>query len=73
MTEYKLVKQKVILGKKRNIYKKKGSNKEYLKYKCKMMNVVKYKKWKVKKYQKKENYQEKQKKGGGSRSNKKIL
>lgn len=53
MTEYKLVKHKVILEKKRNIYKKKGSNKEYVKYKCKMMNVVKYKKIKTKKLPKK--------------------
>lgn len=53
MTEYKLVKHKVILEKKRNIYKKKGSNKEYVKYKCKMMNVVKYKKMKTKKLPKK--------------------
>lgn len=35
------------MGKTRNIYKKKGSNKEYLKYKGKMMNVVKYKKMKT--------------------------
>ena len=62
MTEYKLVKQKVILGKKRNIYKKKGSNKEYVKYKCKMMNVVKYKKMKTKKLPKKKKIIKKNKK-----------
>ena len=65
MTEYKLVKQKVILGKKRNIYKKKGSNKEYVKYKCKMMNVVKYKKMKTKKLPKKRKLSRKTKKRGG--------
>jgi len=62
MTEYKLVKHKVILGKKRNIYKKKGSNKEYVKYKCKMMNVVKYKKMKTKKLPKKRKLSRKTKK-----------
>ena len=47
MSEYKLFKKKNLMGKTRNIYKKKGSNKEYLKYKGKMMNVVKYKKMKT--------------------------
>ena len=53
MTKYKLVEKKTINGKKRNIYKKEGSKKEYLKYKGRMMNVVKYKKIKTKKPTKK--------------------
>lgn len=53
MTKYKLVVKKTINGKKRNIYKKEGSKKEYLKYKGRMMNVVKYKKIKTKKTKKK--------------------
>jgi hypothetical protein len=44
MVEYKLFKKEVINGKKRNIYKKKGSNKQYIKSKGKMMNLAKYKK-----------------------------
>ena len=44
MVEYKLFKKKEINGKKRNIYKKKGSNKQYIKSKGKMMNLAKYKK-----------------------------
>jgi hypothetical protein len=46
MVEYKLFKKQEINGKKRNIYKKKGSNKQYIKYKGKMMNLIKYKKLK---------------------------
>jgi len=53
MTEYKLLKKIVINGKKRNIYKKKGSKKQYIKCKGKMMNLVKYKKMKTKKLSKK--------------------
>jgi hypothetical protein len=44
MTDYKEVGKKTIDGKKRVIYKKPGSKKEYLKYKGRMMNIVKYKK-----------------------------
>jgi hypothetical protein len=44
MVEYKLFKKELINGKKRNIYKKKGSNKQYIKSKGKMMNLAKYKK-----------------------------
>ena len=44
MVEYKLFNKKEINGKKRNIYKKKGSNKQYIKSKGKMMNLAKYKK-----------------------------
>jgi hypothetical protein len=44
MTDYKEVGKKTIDGKKRVIYKKSGSKKEYLKYKGRMMNIVKYKK-----------------------------
>jgi hypothetical protein len=44
MTDYKEVGKKIINGKKRVIYKKSGSKKEYLKYKDRMMNIVKYKK-----------------------------
>lgn len=61
MTEYKLLKKIVINGKKRNIYKKKGSRKQYIKCKGKMMNLVKYKKMKSKKLPKKR----KTKKKGG--------
>lgn len=39
---YKLVNKKIINGKKRSIYKKKGSSKEFLKNKGVMMNVVRY-------------------------------
>lgn len=49
MTEYKYSNNKIINGKKRKIYKKSGSKKEYLKYKGKMMNVVKFTKLKTKK------------------------
>ena len=44
MIKYKLFTKKIILGKKRNIYKKKNSKKEYLKYKNKMINISKFKK-----------------------------
>jgi len=49
MTEYKFYKQMIINGKKRKIYTKSGSKKIYLKYKGKMMNVVKFTKLKTKK------------------------
>ena len=49
MTEYKFSKNKVINGKKRKIYTKSGSKKNYLKYKGKMMNIVKFTKLKTKK------------------------
>ena len=44
MFEYKLFKKELNNGKKRNIYKKKGSNKQYIKSKGKMINLAKYKK-----------------------------
>lgn len=65
MTEYKLLKKIVINGKKRNIYKKKGSKKQYIKCKGKMMNLVKYKKMKTKKIPKKKKLSRKTKKKGG--------
>jgi hypothetical protein len=65
MTEYKLLKKIVINGKKRNIYKKKGSKKQYIKCKGKMMNLVKYKKMKTKKLSKKKKLSRKTKKKGG--------
>ena len=65
MTEYKLLKKIVINSKKRNIYKKKGSKKQYIKCKGKMMNLVKYKKMKTKKIPKKKKLSRKTKKKGG--------
>jgi hypothetical protein len=54
-SKYKLVKTKsgkskkiVIKGVKKVLYKKKGSNKLYVSTKGKMMNVVKYRKMKMK-------------------------
>jgi hypothetical protein len=54
-SKYKLVKTKsgktkkvVVKGVKKLLYKKKGSNKLYVASKGKMMNVVKYKKMKMK-------------------------
>jgi|UniRef100_A0A6C0JQX0 hypothetical protein len=44
MVEYKYIKTKKILGKDRRVYKKKGSNKEYLKKKDRMVAVSDYKK-----------------------------
>ena len=44
MVEYKYIKTKKILGKDRRVYKKKGSNKEYLKKKDRMIAVSDYKK-----------------------------
>lgn len=43
--KYIFYKKKLINGKKRRIYKKKGSKKLYLKHKGRMVNVVKYKKY----------------------------
>lgn len=48
MAEYKLVGKKYILGKKKLVYSKSGSRKLYVKSKGRMMNVVKYKKMKMK-------------------------
>jgi len=50
--QYIFYKKKLINGKKRRVYKKKGSKKLYLKHKGRMVNVVKYKKY-LKKKQKK--------------------
>ena len=48
MGEYKLVGKKSVLGKKKLVYSKSGSRKLYVKSKGRMMNIVKYKKMKVK-------------------------
>ena len=48
MGEYKLVGKKSILGKKKLVYSKSGSRKLYVKSKGRMMNIVKYKKMKLK-------------------------
>ena len=53
MYEYKFLKKKIILGKNKNIYTKKNSLKEYVKYKKCMTNVVEYKKIKNAKNKKK--------------------
>ena len=53
MSEYKFLKKKIILGKNKNIYTKKNSLKEYVKYKKCMTNVVEYKKIKNAKNKKK--------------------
>jgi hypothetical protein len=45
MMKYIYYKKKLINGKKRRIYKKKGSKNLYLKHKGRMVNVVKYKKY----------------------------
>lgn len=50
--QYIFYKKKLINGKKRRVYKKKGSKKLYLKHKGRMVNVVKYKKY-LKRKQKK--------------------
>jgi hypothetical protein len=47
--KYTLVGKKIVLGKKKLVYKKEGSRKLYCKCKGKMMNIVKYKKMKMKK------------------------
>ena len=60
--QYIFYKKKLINGKKRRVYKKKGSKKLYLKYKGRMVNVVKYKKY----------LKKKQKKVGGFFNTKKI-
>ena len=49
MAEYKLVGKKSVLGKQKLIYSKVGSKKLYVKSKGRMMNLVKYKKMKMKK------------------------
>lgn len=49
MAEYKLVGKKSVLGKKKLVYSKVGSRKLYVKSKGRMMNLVKYKKMKMKK------------------------
>jgi len=56
MSKYIFLKKKIILGKTKKIYTKKGSKKEYVKYKNRMINVAKYKKIK--------NYNSKKMKGG---------
>ena len=48
MGEYKLVGKKSVFGKKKLVYSKSGSRKLYVKSKGRMMNIVKYKKMKVK-------------------------
>ena len=48
MAEYKLVGKKSVVGKKKLVYSKVGSRKLYVKSKGKMMNLVKYKKMKMK-------------------------
>lgn len=48
MGEYKLVGKKSVSGKKKLVYSKSGSRKLYVKSKGRMMNIVKYKKMKVK-------------------------
>jgi len=60
--QYIFYKKKLINGKKRRVYKKKGSKKLYLKHKGRMVNVVKYKKY----------LKRKQKKVGGFFNTKKI-
>ena len=42
--KYKFLKTENILGKKKRLYKKKGSQKIYCKHKNRMINVIKYKK-----------------------------
>lgn len=42
MSDYKECGVKLMNGKKRILYSKKGTTKKYLKYKGRMMNVVKY-------------------------------
>ena len=44
MANYEKCKSVFINGKKRVLYSKAGSSKQYLKYKGRMLNVVKYKK-----------------------------
>ena len=46
---YKLVKKVVVAGKKKSVYRKKGTQKLYVKSKGRMMNLVKYKKMKAQK------------------------
>ena len=48
MGEYKLVGKKSVMGKKKLTYSKAGSRKLYVKSKGRMMNIVKYKKMKLK-------------------------
>lgn len=43
MSKYIFLKKKIILGKKKKIYTKKESKKEYVKYKNCMINIAKYK------------------------------
>lgn len=49
MAEYKLLGKKSVLGKQKLVYSKVGSRKLYVKSKGRMMNLVKYKKMKMKK------------------------
>jgi len=44
MVEYKYVNKKLVGGKTKRIYKKQGSNKQYLKNNGKMMRVTEYRK-----------------------------
>ena len=44
MVEYKYVNKKLVGGKPKRIYKKQGSNKQYLKNNGKMMRVTEYRK-----------------------------
>lgn len=60
MSKYIFLKKKIILGKTKKIYTKKGSKKEYVKYKNRMINIAKYKKIK--------NYNSKKMKGGVPRA-----
>jgi hypothetical protein len=82
MAEYKLIGKKSVLGKKKLVYSKVGSRKLYVKSKGKMMNIVKYKKMKMKKSVKKpvkkvvrksKSRKSKSKKGGGIARRKKKM
>ena len=43
MAKYEVCSTSIVLGKKRNIYKKQGSTKQYIKSKGRMMQLKKYK------------------------------
>ena len=63
MAQYKILKKMVVLGKKKVIYSKSGTKKQYVKSKGRMINLVKYKKMKNKKT--KEKKKSKSRKRGG--------
>lgn len=72
MTDYKEFGKKRINGVNRVIYTKPGSKKQYLKYKGRMMNIVKYKKLLANKEDSKKNAAKKSKNVKKSKNTKKY-